>query len=195
MLALQKTGLTLNSTMIKFNVASINQCTEVEGPYKRLCVWFQGCNIHCKGCCNPDYQPLVPKNILSLDELITIISEAKERFGIEGVTYSGGEPTLQQGLPKLTEEIHKLGLGAISFTGRNYEEVKEILFGCDAVLDGAYVENMRETERRILGSKNQRIICLTERYKDCIDEWFMGIGVKSEEVNISDKIIFNGDKL
>lgn len=181
--------------MIKFNVASINRCTEVEGPFKRLCIWFQGCNIHCKGCCNPDYQPLVPKNILTLTELIEIIKQAKSEFAIEGVTYSGGEPTLQQGLAKLTEEIHKLGLGVISFTGKKYEEVKAILQGCDAVLDGAFVEEQRETERRILGSKNQRIICLTDRYKDCIDCWFNKLEALSVEVNLGSRIIVNGDKI
>ena len=180
--------------MIKFNVASINQCTEVEGPYKRLCIWFQGCNIHCKGCCNPDYQPLVPKNVLSLDKLVSIIAEAKDKFGIEGVTYSGGEPTLQQSLSQLTEEIHKLGLGVISFTGRNYDEVKEVLCGCDAVLDGAFIEELPETNRRILGSSNQRILCLTDRYKDCIDGWFTSIGLKTEEINVGNSIVVNGDK-
>lgn len=181
--------------MTKFNVASINQCTEVEGPYKRLCIWFQGCNIHCKGCCNPDYQPLVPKNILSLDKLISIISEAKEKFGIEGVTYSGGEPTLQQNLPQLTEEIHKLGLGVISFTGRIYEEVKYILCDCDTVLDGAYDADNKETRRRILGSANQRIICLTDRYQDCIEDWFLQNDNKSVEVNVGSSIVVNGDKI
>lgn len=180
--------------MTKFNVASINRCTEVEGPYKRLCIWFQGCNIHCKGCCNPDYQPLIPKNILTLKKLTDIIKQAKAEFGIEGVTYSGGEPTLQQGLPQLTEEIHSLGLGVISFTGRNYEDVKEILLGCDAVLDGAFVEELKETERRILGSANQRVLCLTDRYKGCINEWFIGDGVKTEEVNVGKRIVVNGDK-
>lgn len=181
--------------MTKFNVASINRCTEVEGPFKRLCIWFQGCNIHCKGCCNPDYHPLVPKNILTLTELIEIVKQAKSEFAIEGVTYSGGEPTLQQGLPLLTKEIGKLGLGVISFTGRKYEEVKDILQGCDAVLDGEYIETERENQRRILGSTNQRIICLTDRYKDCIDGWFKYLGVKTQEVNVADSIVINGDKI
>lgn len=178
--------------MTKFNVASINYCTEVEGPNKRLTIWFQGCNIHCKGCCNPDYQPLVPKHILLLDNLLQVIKEAKEKFGIEGVTYSGGEPTLQQNLPLLTEGIHGLGLGVISFTGRRYEEVKDVLIGCDVVLDGAYIEKMRETKRKILGSTNQRIICLTERYSDCVS-WFSESSQKSIEVNIADFIVANGD--
>ena len=178
--------------MTKFNIASINCCTEVEGPNKRLTIWFQGCNIYCKGCCNPDYQPLIPKHILSLDDLLQIIKEAKEKFGIEGVTYSGGEPTLQHNLPQLTESIHSLGLGVISFTGRRYDEVKDILIGCDVVLDGAYIEEMRETKRKILGSTNQRIICLTERYSDC-ESWFSESSQKTIEVNIADFIIANGD--
>ena len=181
--------------MIKFNVASINRCTEVEGPYKRLCIWFQGCNIHCNGCCNPDYQPLVPKNLLTLDELTKIITDAKEEFGIEGVTYSGGEPTLQQNLPALTEEIQRLGLGVISFTGRLYEEAKGTLRGCDVVLDGAYIADKAERKRRILGSTNQRIICLTDRYKDCIEDWFNKNESKSVEVNVGTIIVANGDSI
>lgn len=179
--------------MTKFNVASINTCTEAEGPYKRLCIWFQGCNIHCPGCCNPDYQPFEARHIMSLEDLITAIKEAKERFGVEGVTYSGGEPTCQQNLSLLTKEIKSLGLGVISFTGRTYEDVSEFFEGCDIVLDGSFKEDLPETKRRLLGSKNQRIICLTERYKDCIDSWFADHN-KVVEVSVGSKIIANGDK-
>ena len=179
--------------MIKFNVASINLCTEVEGPYKRLTIWFQGCNIHCEGCCNPDYQALIPKHLVSLDELMGIIQEAQNEFGIEGVTFSGGEPSLQQNLPVLTSKIKELGLGVISFTGHNYEDVKDCFVGCDVVLDGAYKQAEKETQRRLLGSKNQRIICLTERYKDCIDTWFNSSETKTMEVSLADKIVINGD--
>ena len=93
--------------MIKFNIATINRCTEVEGPFKRLTIWFQGCNIGCRGCCNPGYQPLISKHIISLDELMDIIAQASKEFGIEGVTYTGGEPTLQQNLPSLTKKSKK----------------------------------------------------------------------------------------
>ena len=154
--------------MIKFNVASINSCTETEGPYKRLAIWFQGCNIHCKGCCNPDYQPLVAKNILSLNELIKIIFEAKEKFRIEGVTYS-----------------------VISFTGRRFEEVKDTLGNCDIVLDGCFDETQPEKERKLLGSANQRVLVLTDRYVTVID-WFSQ-PTTTVEVNVGGKVIFNGD--
>lgn len=179
--------------MTKFNVASINTCTEAEGPYKRLCIWFQGCNIHCSGCCNPDYQPFEARHIMSLEELMAVINEAKTRFEIEGVTYSGGEPTCQQNLSLLTKEIKLLGLGVISFTGRTYEDVSDILEGCDVVLDGSFKADLPETKRRLLGSENQRIICLTERYKDCIDSWFADHN-KVVEVSVGSEIIANGDK-
>ena len=130
--------------MIKFNVASINRCTETEGPHKRLCIWFQGCNIHCEGCCNPDYQPFEIRHIISLEEILSIVRESKERFGIEGVTYSGGEPTCQKNLPILTNAIKSLGLGVISFTGRNYDDVRDLLDSIDMVLDGKFDAEEKE---------------------------------------------------
>ena len=185
-------GLISVLRMIKFNVASINTCTETEGPHKRLAIWFQGCNILCKGCCNPDYQPLVPKNLLTLDGLILIIKAAKEKYGIEGVTYSGGEPTLQHNLPVLTNKIHELGLGVISFTGRQFEDVKDILGNCDVILDGNYEESLPETKRRLLGSTNQRIISLTNRYNETSLRWFFS-NKKEIEINVGEAISFNGD--
>ncbi len=192
MLRLAKTVWNLVLKMIKFNVASINCCTEIEGPNKRLTIWFQGCTLHCKGCCNPTYQPLEPRNIISLENLLKIIKDSREKYGIEGVTYSGGEPTLQQNLPVLTKEIHKLGLGVISFTGRKYEEVSDALDGCDVVLDGPYIEEQKENTRKVLGSTNQRIIILSDRYPDC-EEWFFNNASKEVEINVGDCIIANGD--
>ena len=180
--------------MIKFNVAAINCCTETEGPYKRLCIWFQGCDIHCKGCCNPDYQAFVVRNLITLDELIVVIKGAKEKYGLEGVTYSGGEPTLQQSLPELTKAIHRLSLGVISFTGHLYEQVTDQLSGCDMVLDGAFDESKLESKRKILGSTNQRVLCLTDRYKNCA-AWFNEADMKNVEINVGGMIFANGDKI
>ena len=177
--------------MTKFNIACINRCTETEGPFKRLTIWFQGCDIHCKGCGNVAYQALEIKNLMTLDELIDVIRDAKAQFGIEGVTYTGGEPTLQQGLPQLTEQIKALGLGIIAFTGHQYEDVKNILSGCDIVLDGSFDRLRPEAKRKLLGSENQQIICLTDRYKTVVD-WFNSDG-KTIEVNVGTTVFANGD--
>ena len=72
---------------------------------------------------------------MTLEELTRVILNAKEKYAIEGVTYSGGEPTMQQNLPELTAAIQNMGLGVIAFTGHLYEDAADALFGCDMVLD------------------------------------------------------------
>ena len=154
-----------------FNIARIVTCTRCEGPGKRLAIWFQGCRENCLDCCNPGLKPLVAKNIISLEKLAKIIKNSKENHDIEGVTYLGGEPTLQHYLPFLSKVIHEMGLGIIAFTGRNFEEVKECLQYCDMVIDGPYIPSLHSRKRRIIGSDNQRIILLTARYGPEL-KWF-----------------------
>jgi len=128
---------------------------------------------------------------MTLEELVHVISDAKEKYAIEGVTYSGGEPTMQQNLPELTAAIQNMGLGVIAFTGHLYEDVANVLFfGCDMVLDGAYQMENPEHSRRLLGSTNQRILCLTDRYRNRLS-WFDG--ERSVEWNVNDALFANGD--
>lgn len=129
---------------------------------------------------------------MTLEELTHVISDAKEKYSIEGVTYSGGEPTMQQNLPELTAVIQNMGLGVIAFTGHLYEDVTDVLSGCDMVLDGSYRAESPEHSRRLLGSTNQRILCLTDRYRDQLS-WFDG--ERSVEWNVNDALFANGDYL
>lgn len=185
--------LTLKIDMM-FNVACINTCTTVEGPGRRLAIWFQGCNKQCDGCCNPQFIPLVPKHLLTLSEINQIIYESKEVNDIEGITYLGGEPTLQKGLPQLSRAAADIGLGVILFTGNPLNELNPTyLENVDLVIDGPYIEKQRDLERNLIGSVNQKIICLTERYENCLD-WFLDKRIEKVEVNIDDGLaVFSGD--
>ena len=58
----------------------------------------------------------------------------------------------------------------------------------------ALKEAKLETKRKILGSTNQRILCLTDRYKNCVD-WFLTPSTKSIEINVGSTIFANGDKI
>ena len=129
---------------------------------------------------------------MTLEELTHVISDAEEKYAIEGVTYSGGEPTMQQNLPELTAAIQNMGLGVIAFTGHLYEDAADALFGCDMVLDGSYQAGNPELSRRLLGSTNQRILCLTDRYRNQLT-WFEG--ERSVEWNVNDALFANGDYL
>lgn len=178
--------------MAKFNIAEINMCTEAEGPGRRLAVWFQGCDLNCPNCCNPTMRRLTVSHILSLEELSDLILRSKRDCGIEGVTYIGGEPTLQSALPLLTQRIKDMNLGIIAFTGHVYEEVASILMGCDLVIDGPYIDAQKSSSRRIIGSDNQRLLFLTGRYKEN-ESWFYS-DVAEGEINVTDSsIVYNGN--
>ena len=176
-----------------FNVANINLCTEVEGPFKRVAIWFQGCNKRCKGCCNEELQEIKPMHFLSIDELYTIILEAKRDFGIEGVTFLGGEPTLQKELPILANKLRRSDIGTILFTGNLFSDFdSSYINNFDLIIDGEFVIGNLDIKRNMIGSKNQEIILITNRYKGSLD-WFNTKRKKEIEINFLENLYFNGD--
>lgn len=180
------------SSKIKFNVAYIKLSTRIEGPFNRCCIWFQGCNIRCKGCCNKDLQDLLPKHIIGLEELVKIVEEAKQKFDIEGITLSGGEPSLQINLYKFNNEIHKLGLGIIMFSGKNKELMdSKLVESVDLLIEGPYIEDFKDDERILIGSSNKKITHITDRYRN--QEHYFYNKNSIEEVVVEDYIFFNGD--
>ena len=68
-----------------------------DGPGLRLVVFLQGCNFQCLYCANPDTIPIGKggKLIEEAEVLRRAISE-RPFFGKRGgITFSGGEPTVQ----------------------------------------------------------------------------------------------------
>ena len=177
----------------KLNIAHINICTEAEGPYKRMAIWFQGCNILCKECCNPELQEIKVAHIITVKEVVDIAIKSKTDNGIEGVTFLGGEPTMQEGLVCLSKALSMVDLGTILFTGKQYDSLSEdIRSYMDLIVDGKFEVELIDDERNLVGSKNQKIIYLTDRYKECQD-WFTSVRNKKVEMNLSDTLFINGD--
>ena len=177
----------------KLNIAHINLCTEAEGPYRRMAIWFQGCNIMCEGCCNPELQEIKISHLMTVQDVVDIAVKSKTENGIEGVTFLGGEPTMQEGLVCLAQALAQLDLGTILFTGEKYECLsEEIKENMDLIVDGRYEAELFDDERNLVGSKNQQITCISDRYKTCLN-WFMNIREKKIEINIGSTLFINGD--
>lgn len=179
----------------KLNIAYINTCTETEGPYKRLAIWFQGCNILCKGCCNPELQSLKIRHVMTVEELFNIILVSKEKYDIEGVTFLGGEPTLQKGLISLVSLLKMNNIGTILFTGKRIEMLdNDLVSNLDLIIDGKFEASKIDTKRNLIGSENQNIYFLTNRYKKD-EKWFFEKREKKVEINIvkDDSIFISGD--
>lgn len=177
----------------KLNIAHINTCTEAEGPYKRMAIWFQGCNILCKGCCNPELQEIKVAHLMTVQEVLDIAIKSQNKNRIEGVTFLGGEPTLQEGLVYLAKALVLADIGTILFTGKQYDSIKaDIVKSMDLIVDGNFEAELYDNERNLVGSKNQQIIYITDRYKKCQD-WFMNVREKKVEINLNETLFVNGD--
>ena len=135
---------------------------------------------------------MIPNHIVGFDKLVEIVKEAKDNFGIEGVTLSGGEPSLQKGLVDFNKAIHDLGLGIIMFSGKNKDELNpELVSSVDLLIDGPFIESKLDTNRVLLGSKNKNLTFITDRYITESD--YFNNSVAIEEVTAEDYIFINGD--
>ena len=139
-----------------------------------LCVTFftQGCPHQCHGCQNPqtwDFEGGIEFTPNVLDEII----EGLTAQGIKrNLCIMGGEPlcaenefltllvikTVKEKLPETPVYI---------WTGYTYEELQrksnnivQILDLADYLIDGPYIENLRDITLHMRGSSNQRIINL-----------------------------------
>lgn len=158
---------------LTMRVAQVVPCTEAEGPGKRYALWFQGCPLRCPGCCNPEYLPFKGGQARTVAEIAEELRRARDENGVEGITLLGGEPTAHA-VPAVAvaRAGRELGLSVMTFTGFTLEELQEradpavleLIALTDILVDGPYLRDQPDAERRWIGSRNQRIHFLTPRY-------------------------------
>jgi anaerobic ribonucleoside-triphosphate reductase activating protein len=164
-------------------VAQIVPCTEAEGPGKRFALWFQGCPLRCPGCCNPEMLPFEGGTRMNLEDVLAQVRQAQEKQDIEGITLLGGEPFAHAaGAAPLAQAVRHRGLTVMVFSGYTLEElhqqsepaVQALLQATDILVDGPYLRELPDTQRRWIGSTNQRIHFLSDRYRADDPCWRQG---------------------
>jgi anaerobic ribonucleoside-triphosphate reductase activating protein len=170
--------MTLTDPML--SVAQIVPCTEAEGPGLRFALWFQGCPLRCPGCCNPEMLPFAGGQATSVAEVVAQIADAVTANRIEGITLLGGEPLAHaHGAALLARQVQNLGLTVMVFSGYTLAEaralpdpfVADLLVHTDILVDGPYLRDQPESRRRWIGSANQQIHYLSERYRADDPRW------------------------
>lgn len=157
-------------TSLTAQISNIACPTEAEGPGRRWALWFQGCSIRCPGCCNPHLFPKDGGKTLSTTEILSNLNDAKRNDEIEGITLLGGEPTEQlEAATIVAAHAQSIGLTVLVFTGKRLEDLKKtkenmkFLEKIDILVDGPFDATQPETNRRWIGSANQKIHFLSER--------------------------------
>jgi anaerobic ribonucleoside-triphosphate reductase activating protein len=152
------------------NIAHIEECSYIYGPGSRYVIWTQGCSIRCKGCWNSSMWDFSPKLNKSVAELFTQIN-ISINF-IEGITLLGGEPLDQyEETLKLLRLCKKNSLSTMLFTGygmdkKNQKNMANVINYLDILITGRYDETKRTLQHQWIGSTNQEIHFVSDKYKD-----------------------------
>lgn len=152
---------------MRVNVARTLARSAANGPGERFVVWVQGCPLACAGCWNPDTWDFARRDMRGVADLA---AEILATGGIEGVTFTGGEPLVQaRALTELATLIKQAGLSVFVFSGYELDELthaahRALLGVTDVLVAGRYVESQRTAELPWRGSANQRVHFLTDRY-------------------------------
>lgn len=151
----------------KLRVIKIIDGTTVDGPGFRTSIYFAGCSHSCPGCHNPQTWPMDSGQEMTIEQLIEQIEQNEM-----DVSFSGGDPIYQaEALLPLAKAIKKKGLGIWCYTGFTYEQLlqmplaKKLLGYVDVIVDGPFVESLRDISLLFRGSSNQRLIDVTKSIK------------------------------
>jgi anaerobic ribonucleoside-triphosphate reductase activating protein len=138
--------------------------------------FVQGCPFHCPGCHNQhtwdfdggkEFTPKVLENIIT-----ALTANGLKR----NLCIMGGEPLCEQNIPLTHLVISKVkeklpDTPVYIWTGYIYENLlknpaphlQNILSMTDVLIDGPYIDTLRDVTLSMRGSSNQRIINLTNK--------------------------------
>lgn len=147
------------------NYAQIRKYDIANGPGVRTTIFLTGCTLNCKNCFNKEYQNFHFGKVFdekAFDEVMDCLSDAN----ISGLSVLGGEPF--DNLEGLREFITKVRAKSEKdiwiYSGYTFEELLEkdgamdVLKNIDVLVDGRFVEGLKDLKLKFRGSSNQRII-------------------------------------
>ena len=156
--------------------AKIKKCDVANGPGVRVTLFVSGCNHHCKNCFNKEAWDFNYGDDFTQKEEQEIIDNLKPSY-ITGLTLLGGEPfeqVNQEGLVPLIKKVKATypDKEIWCYTGftfdkqildqmikqENRETTKQMIDNIDYIVDGKFVDELKDPKLRFRGSSNQRII-------------------------------------
>ena len=157
--------------------AKIKKTDVANGPGVRVSIFVSGCHHHCEGCFNSEAWDFNYGNDFTEDTIQEII-EAMNHDYITGLSLLGGEPfelINQKGLLPLLKKVKEVypdktiwaysGFLYDELKEMDYPETKEILSLIDVLVDGKFVESLKDPNFYFRGSSNQRVIDMKKTLK------------------------------
>lgn len=153
------------------NYAEINKVDIANGPGCRVSVFVQGCDFHCKNCFNQNAWDFNGGVVFNDNTIQKILSLCRYEY-INGLSILGGEPLHPKNIDGILQLMKAFkerfpDKNIWLWTGFKYEDItrKEIFNYIDVLVDGQYVDELRDLTLKFRGSSNQRIINIPETIK------------------------------
>lgn len=152
------------------NVLKILHDTTVDGPGFRTSIYCAGCKHGCPGCHNPQSWAFNTGEDRDTQDLLDeIISDP-----FANVTFTGGDPFYQaEAFTELARLIKKnTDKNIWCYTGFTYEELQhvtkytDLLQYIDVLVDGPFIQSLRDEDALFCGSTNQRLIDVTKSRRE-----------------------------
>ena len=150
----------------KIRILDILEETMMDGPGLRTSIYCAGCAHRCPGCHNPQSWDFMGGREVDIQEILDVVRA--DEFA--NVTFSGGDPFYQvEAFTELARRIkEETGKNIWCYTGFTYEEIladerlSQMLPYIDTLVDGPFIQELRDPDLPFRGSSNQRIIHLSE---------------------------------
>ena len=150
-----------NKAKHTINIHSYESMGTFDGPGLRLVVFLQGCYFRCLYCANPDTINCHGGIVTDIEEIVRMAVSQKPFFGKKGgVTFSGGEPTVQaKALIPLVERLHEEGIHVCLDTNGGVwnEHVETLLEMVDLVMLDVKEFN-DERHQTLTGMSNEKTL-------------------------------------
>lgn len=155
--------------MATISILDIVEDTTVDGPGFRTTVYCAGCPNRCPGCHNPQSWDISNGKEVDIEDILDVI--LADPFA--DVTFSGGDPMFQPaGFAALAKAVKEhSGKNIWCYTGYLFEDLlgnvqqRDLLNYIDVLVDGRFVEVLKDETLRFRGSSNQRVINVSESLK------------------------------
>ena len=137
-----------------------------------VALYFQGCPHHCKGCHNPETWDFNGGIEIDREKLIENVIDSLTENGVKrNLSILGGEPLAPQNIDNTIYILSKIrkqfkDIKILLWTGYSFKDIKKdkqqkkILKLVNKIIDGKYIEELRDTTLELRGSSNQNIINL-----------------------------------
>ena len=160
------------------NYGEIKDCDIANGEGTRVSLFVSGCTIHCKGCFQPQTWDFCYGREFTR-ETEDYILELLKPWYIHGLTILGGEPFEPENQRVLVKFMHRVKetypeKNIWCFSGFTLDLLKkdgshprcevtdEMLSLVDVLIDGPFIESLKDITLRFRGSRNQRLIDLNK---------------------------------